>query len=92
MHLSGFTRLEGLILRDTAITDKGLRHLSELKKLQLLDVGGTKVTSRGADELERNLPTLKAVVGIEEAVGPSSAIHTSTRRRSKTYRRTPRAP
>ena len=50
-----------LELRDTKVTDEGLKHLAELKHLQWLNIGGTKVSADGVNNLKQALPDLKIV-------------------------------
>ncbi len=56
--LKVLTKLSGLSLSDTNVTDAGLAHLKELKSLSSLDVTGTRVTDAGIKELKQALPGL----------------------------------
>ena len=51
--------LGDLDLDDNPITDAGLVHFSGLKKLELLSLYGTHVSSAGVDELQRALPNCR---------------------------------
>ena len=48
--------LKSLYLNETKVTDAGLVHLKELKKLEVLFLNDTKVTDAGAKELQKSLP------------------------------------
>lgn len=50
--------MKTLTIRQTAVTDEGLRHLTELKKLTYLNLCQTKTTVDGAQELKKSLPQL----------------------------------
>src|SRR5207253_2560280 len=39
-----FTKLRFLSLADTSVSDKGLAHLASLNNLELLDLGGTRIS------------------------------------------------
>jgi internalin A len=52
------SKLSGLVLSETNVTDSGLAHLKELKNLSFLDVTGTRVTDAGIKELKQALPRL----------------------------------
>jgi hypothetical protein len=49
------------MLRETAITDAGLKELASLKGLTLLNVSKTKVTDAGVGELKKALPNLQVL-------------------------------
>ena len=48
--------MEELSLRDTRITDVGLRTLGTMTRLKSLDITGAAVTAEGVDRLRRDLP------------------------------------
>ena len=50
--------LRRLMLRDTMVTDEGLKHLSGLTNLEELDLSGTRVTEKGIEAL-RNLKAMR---------------------------------
>lgn len=60
--LQSFPFLETLILRNTAITDRGFQHLSRFRSLRRVDVTGTAVSRPAITELTAARP--------EIAVGP----------------------
>jgi len=64
-HLAGLQNLEYLNLYGTKITDKALEQLKDLKNLKQLYVWQTEVTDAGVEELEKSLPNLKVVRGID---------------------------
>jgi len=64
-HLQGLANLEYLNLYSTGVTDRSLEHLAGLTKLRKLYVWQTKVTDAGVDKLERALPQLKVVRGVD---------------------------
>jgi hypothetical protein len=51
-------RLQGLWLRNTQITDKGLRQISVLGNLRLLSLRDTTVTDAAMIALKQSLPGL----------------------------------
>ncbi len=51
-HLKGLTKLRGLGLAKTKVTDAGLEHLKGLTNLQSLILGGTNVTDVGLEHLK----------------------------------------
>jgi hypothetical protein len=54
--LAGLTNLESLSIESTAVTDKGLVHLSRMTNLEDLSLNGTKVTATGIENLQKSLP------------------------------------
>lgn len=64
-----------LSLGGTSVTDAGLKHLTALSNLRVLDVGYTQVSERGVRDLQENLPECQIV---HEAYGTN----TSVRRRA----------
>jgi hypothetical protein len=57
-HLRGLTRLNGLTLDGTQVTDAGLAHLKPLAMLQMLKLDDTRVTDDGFADLQRGRPLL----------------------------------
>ena len=55
-----YLELESLELRNTAISDGGVRYLMSLAKLQRLILAMTHVSPAGIYELKQSLPELKA--------------------------------
>src|SRR4029077_20432923 len=45
--LAGMHHLRRLYLRDTSVTDEGLKHIAGLTELEELDLFGLRVTDRG---------------------------------------------
>lgn len=66
-YLAGLKNLEYLNLFGTKITDQGLTHVSGLSKLQRLYVWQTAVTDDGVVKLEKALPGLRVVRGVNLA-------------------------
>jgi len=64
-NLAGLINLEYLNLYATNITDKTLGRLTGLKKLKKLYVWQTAVTDKGVARLEKALPNLKIVRGVD---------------------------
>ena len=64
-HLTGLENLEYLNLYGTKITDKALDQLSSLKNLKQLYVWQTEVTDDGVTKLNKALPKLKIVKGVD---------------------------
>jgi hypothetical protein len=60
-QLSSSPPLRELNLRDTNITDAGLKGLTGLKQLRKLDLTGTKVTDAGVKDLKKALPDCTVV-------------------------------
>lgn len=57
--LDSFQRIEILNLRDTMVTDQGLRYLAQVKGLSAVYLAGTGVTSAGVAALQRSRPDLR---------------------------------
>lgn len=55
--LNGLTKLEGLDLKSTDVTDAGLLHLRKLRSLKFLTVSPTSETNREAD-LQKAMPNV----------------------------------
>ena len=51
-----FGELRSLDLRDTQITDGGVRHIAALRQLEQLDIRGTQITNDGLQKLRGALP------------------------------------
>jgi hypothetical protein len=51
-----FGELRSLDLRDTQITDDGVRQIAALRQLEQLDIRGTQITNDGLQKLRRALP------------------------------------
>jgi hypothetical protein len=45
------------------LTDAGLVHIKELKKLEYLSISWTKATQAGIDDLKKSLPGLRVDYG-----------------------------
>ena len=64
-HLRVFGEIANLwflsVCNCSDVSDRGLKHLSRCKALEILDVGNTKVTRKGITRLRRSLPRLKDV-------------------------------
>jgi hypothetical protein len=60
-RLTGKERLKGLYIGigDLRVTDAGLAHLGDFKKLEGVDVQDSQVTARGLEQLVKDLPNLK---------------------------------
>jgi Leucine-rich repeat (LRR) protein len=60
-RLTGKERLKGLYIGigDLRVTDAGLAHLGDFKKLEGVDVQNSQVTARGLEQLVKDLPNLK---------------------------------
>jgi len=54
--LHRFRELRSLDLRDTQITDEGVRHIAALSRLGKLDIRGTRISDNGLQELRGALP------------------------------------
>ena len=50
-----------LVLKQSRVTDAGLRELAGLKAVEFLNLAETKVTDRGVESLRKELPRLKKV-------------------------------
>ena len=59
--LRGLTNLISLDLNDTQITDKGLRLLGQLPKLETLRLRGTKITDAGFREYLADKTSLREI-------------------------------
>ena len=57
--------LETLNVYETSVSDTGIQHLAKLKNLRTLYVWKTNVTPEGALQLEKALPGLQVVLGLE---------------------------
>ena len=64
-NLAGLVNLEYLNLYATKITDRSLGRLTGLKKLERLYVWKTGVTDAGVERLEKALPKLRIVRGVD---------------------------
>ena len=64
-HLSNLHGLEYLNLYSSKITDKALDHLAGLKNLRQLFVWQTGVTEEGVAKLQKALPTLRIIRGVD---------------------------
>jgi hypothetical protein len=51
-----FGELRSLDLRDTPITDGGVRHIAALQRLEQLDIRGTRISNDGLQKLRGALP------------------------------------
>lgn len=71
-HLLGLVDLEYLNLYATRITDKSLERLAGLRKLKRLYLWQTDVTDKGVARLEKALPELKIVRGVDLSKLPAS--------------------
>ena len=69
-NLAGLVNLQYLNLYGTQITDKSLEHLASLKNLKRLYVWKTGVTDEGVAQLEKTLPDLKVVRGVDLSMIP----------------------
>jgi hypothetical protein len=54
--LTAMKRLSFLDLAETAVTDRGLEQLAGMNQLRHLFVGGTQVTSAGAEKFQQSHP------------------------------------
>ncbi len=57
--LAGFPDVVELDLRDTPVTDEGLKHLLDLPLLEKVNLGGTQVSFEGRKNLEKERPNLR---------------------------------
>jgi hypothetical protein len=62
-------KLRSLSLRDTQITDNGVRHVKSLKHLEHLDVTGTGITEAGLRELRMAIPNCRVRWQDDEGTG-----------------------
>jgi hypothetical protein len=53
--LAGYPKIFYLDLEDTQVTDACVPHVLKLKKLEFLDVRGTKLTAKGVAALDKGL-------------------------------------
>ena len=58
-NLAGLTKIQDLDLNSVQVTDAGLKHLHGFTALERMNVGDTKVTRAGIQELSRVLPNAK---------------------------------
>lgn len=58
-HLSGLSRLWDLHIMNTSVSDAAIPALSLLKSLRVLMAQGSKISERGAAELQKALPGLE---------------------------------
>ena len=72
-HLEPLKNLQYLNLYGTKITDQGLQHLAKHKTLRRLYVWNTKVTDQGVDKLQKALPQLKVIRGVDLTKLPATA-------------------
>ena len=68
--------LRTLDLTDTRITDQGVARLRELRKLQILNLYGTRVTEESAD-------SLATMPGLTEVLFPNTEAGSRARKRLK---------
>ena len=73
-NLAGLANLEYLNLYGTQVTDKTLDRLTGLKKLKRLYVWKTDVTDAGVAQLEKNLPGLRIVRGVDLKTLPADLV------------------
>lgn len=59
IHIGAIRGVIALDLRDTGVTDTGLKELSGLRTLTSPDLVGTMVTEDGIDRLQKDLPKFK---------------------------------
>jgi mono/diheme cytochrome c family protein len=64
-HIKGLVNLTYLNLYGTQVSDSGLEHLKPLKDLQSLYLWQTKATTNGIAELQKSLPQVKIVAGLD---------------------------
>ena len=60
-YLSGLRHAEILNINSPNVTDEGLSHVVDLKRLQWLCLVRSQVTERGVEELRRAIPGLKII-------------------------------
>ena len=65
VHLRNLHGLEYLNLYSSKITDKALDHLVELKNLRQLFIWQTGVTEGGVEKLQKALPALRIIRGVD---------------------------
>src|SRR5262245_19765937 len=61
VHLKGLSELRRLCLEGVKLTDKELRHLEALKKLQWVNLRRTDVTREGVARLRKKLPKVEVL-------------------------------
>jgi hypothetical protein len=59
--LKRLPRLEVLQIMNNDLTDKAIAHLKEMKSLTWIDLGGTRVTKQGLDELKAAFPAARYI-------------------------------
>ena len=64
-HLEGLANLEYLNLYGAPISDQGLQHLAGLKRLRRLYLWQTKTTAEGRAKLQKALPELEIIGGVD---------------------------
>ncbi len=55
-HLTELSKLRLLVLGSTPISDDAVQHLKQMKSLRVLDLYYTKISAKGAAELQKALP------------------------------------
>ena len=73
-HFAGLTELKYLNLRDTQLTDNGLRHLSKLQNLTWLAIGAPGVTGQGLAPI-KNLSRLRLLTFWNSALTDAACEH-----------------
>lgn len=58
-QLAVLNELEGLCLCNVQVTEASLVHLKGLKRLKCIELGNSRITDTGVDELQKALPSLK---------------------------------
>ncbi|GAF95605.1 unnamed protein product [marine sediment metagenome] len=61
MNLKGLTKLSGLELWGTQITDAGLVHLKDLTNLETLSLAYTQITDEGVKKFQEVLPNCNII-------------------------------
>jgi hypothetical protein len=57
-----FKNVEGPNLKDSRVTDAGLKHLKQLRKLRWLEISRTDATAEGVRDLKRALPRIENII------------------------------